>query len=222
MWASVLERPTDLIIVAAAAAQTRDALDALHRAELAYAKQLWESVDGPTLHSAWDNQVVAIRNRGLSLRSPAGLAARPEMVQHTTVSKSLSKTIFDRDRYRCRYCDIPVVTEWANGDIAQLITAFPDLTPDVSVVNGALKGGGKRGRLLNCDRQKWLWLTASADHVFPASRGGPTITENLVTACAGCNYGKADWTLEELNVRDPRSTDSVPPLTDHNHLSADV
>lgn len=35
-----------------------------------------------------------------------------------------------------------------------------------------------------------------ADHVQPASKGGPTTLENLVTACIDCNLGKSDSPLE--------------------------
>lgn len=34
-----------------------------------------------------------------------------------------------------------------------------------------------------------------ADHVIPESKGGPTILDNLVTACIDCNLGKSDKLL---------------------------
>jgi 5-methylcytosine-specific restriction endonuclease McrA len=35
------------------------------------------------------------------------------------------------------------------------------------------------------------------DHVIPQSKGGPTVIDNLVTACLDCNIGKSDKTLEQ-------------------------
>lgn len=35
------------------------------------------------------------------------------------------------------------------------------------------------------------------DHVFPASRGGPSTEDNLVVACVSCNGSKRDKTPEE-------------------------
>jgi 5-methylcytosine-specific restriction endonuclease McrA len=35
-----------------------------------------------------------------------------------------------------------------------------------------------------------------ADHVIPASRGGPTNIDNLVTACLDCNLGKSDKLIQ--------------------------
>jgi hypothetical protein len=40
--------------------------------------------------------------------------------------------------------------------------------------------------------------------------GGLTNAENLVTACWSCNFGKADYTLEEIGLEDPRLR---PPKT---------
>lgn len=34
-----------------------------------------------------------------------------------------------------------------------------------------------------------------ADHVIPRSKGGPTLIDNLVTACVDCNLGKSDKLL---------------------------
>ena len=82
------------------------------------------------------------------------------------------------------------MTQWQNGDIPKLVEAFPDVTRWLTVVDGSLNGNGKGGALTNCDVAKWLWITAVADHVQPASDGGPTEMHNLITACGGCNYGK--------------------------------
>jgi hypothetical protein len=44
-----------------------------------------------------------------------------------------------------------------------------------------------------------------ADHVLARKRGGPTNEENLVASCFACNYGKANFTCEELGIRNPLS-----------------
>ncbi len=43
------------------------------------------------------------------------------------------------------------------------------------------------------------------DHLLPHSRGGDNSLSNVVATCAGCNYGRMDYTLEELGLIDPRS-----------------
>jgi len=45
---------------------------------------------------------------------------------------------------------------------------------------------------------------AVADHVIPRKRGGRTDRGNHVTACYPCNFGKAEYGLEELRLQAPR------------------
>src|SRR5689334_23446336 len=39
------------------------------------------------------------------------------------------------------------------------------------------------------------------DHVIPRSRGGESVWENVVTACAPCNHQKGDRTLEQVGMQ---------------------
>ena len=48
------------------------------------------------------------------------------------------------------------------------------------------------------------------DHVIPRSKGGDSVWENVVTACAPCNLRKGDRLLEEVSMSLPR-----PP--EHRH-----
>ncbi len=41
---------------------------------------------------------------------------------------------------------------------------------------------------------------ATLDHLLPRSRGGLSVTANLVLACQECNTDKADLTLEEYRL----------------------
>ncbi len=58
-----------------------------------------------------------------------------------------------------------------------------------------LKGGrcGYCGVELKKDEITW-------DHIYPRNLGGPTITNNLVAACATHNNEKANMTLEEYKI----------------------
>ena len=161
--------------------------------------QAWMVAD---LLARWDSQTARGRI-GYRFGDPPR-PPNPSGCRKATVSSRLSALVFRRDGYRCCYCQIPVVTQWMNGDIPKLVTHFPEATPGIRVANGCLVGSGKGGALCNRDAAKWLWIIAAADHVFPASGGGDSSMENLVTSCGGCNYSKTAWTLEQLRVRDPR------------------
>ena len=113
------------------------------------------------------------------------LLPRAERDRRTSATTEL--TVFRRDGWRCRFCGIQVVGPKAR---ARLTALLPDAAPW-----GA------------ADRQKHaalLGLVAVADHVVPWSRGGRSEAANLVTACGACNYGRNNWTLDEVGVRDPR------------------
>lgn len=56
----------------------------------------------------------------------------------------------------------------------------------------------------------YLVLCATLDHVVPHSLGGRTIEENLVSSCWPCNYGKMNYTLEQIGLDDPRSRSPLP------------
>ena len=45
---------------------------------------------------------------------------------------------------------------------------------------------------------------AQVDHVVPWNVGGTTDPSNLVTSCWACNYGKHNFTLDQIRVADPR------------------
>ena len=47
-----------------------------------------------------------------------------------------------------------------------------------------------------------LWL--QYDHVVPHSAGGENTLDNLIITCSACNYGKMNYTVEELGLLDPR------------------
>lgn len=48
-----------------------------------------------------------------------------------------------------------------------------------------------------------MW--AQYDHVLPYTRGGSNELDNLVVTCAPCNFGRMQYTLEEVGLLDPRS-----------------
>ena len=50
------------------------------------------------------------------------------------------------------------------------------------------------------------------DHVIPRSRGGDSVWENVVTACAPCNLRKGDRLPEEVAMSLPRPPRAPAPV----------
>ena len=57
------------------------------------------------------------------------------------------------------------------------------------------------------------------DHVVPRSRGGESVWENVVTACAPCNHRKGSRTLEEARMKLLRTPRAPAPVL-FIHLAA--
>jgi 5-methylcytosine-specific restriction endonuclease McrA len=102
--------------------------------------------------------------------------------------------IFTRDGWRCRYCGTRVIYKKAR-----------------SILTAMLPNEARWGRANSQKHCALAALTASLDHIVGHSRGGTNECSNLVTACGPCQYGRNDWSLEEVGFNDPRIR---PPILD--------
>lgn len=116
------------------------------------------------------------------------------------ISKAVRSIVLARDGYKCRYCGLPVIDARIRKQ-AHLL--YPDAVPWDSRDNKNQHAG------FQC-----LWL--QYDHVEPHSHGGRSDPDNVVIACASCNYGKDRFTLRQLRLIDPR--DTPPASSKYNGL----
>lgn len=111
-------------------------------------------------------------------------------------NKSFSKfekSLFERDNLHCRYCGSNVV---AKKDFKVLQSVVGEEVLPLEGTNAGRSG-------------YYLMFCATLDHVIPHSLGGQTDKDNLVTSCWSCNYGKSNFTLEQIGLDDPFSR---PPV----------
>ena len=97
-----------------------------------------------------------------------------------------------RDGYHCRFCGIPVIRSEVRQRIRKV---YPE----------ALRWGDANAQQHAAFQLMWAY----ADHVIPHARGGDSNIANLVITCAGCNFGRRHYTLEEVGVVDPRDREPV-------------
>jgi len=99
-------QPGDLASIAASSAATRAAIDALDSGDHDLAARLW-GLDGPALLYIWDRWNTRAREVG-----PRWNQTPSEPVGPRTqgVPTALCTRVYERDRYRCRYCGIHVFT----------------------------------------------------------------------------------------------------------------
>jgi 5-methylcytosine-specific restriction endonuclease McrA len=124
------------------------------------------------------------RMRRLAIPQPqyAGEVDRP-------LSRPIERWVFERDTYYCRYCGTRVV--------AKTVLAALENVVGQSVFSSSTNTNSK-------DHGIVLVFKAVADHVVPRRLGGRTDLDNLVTACQACNYGKFNYTIDQLGLSDPR------------------
>jgi 5-methylcytosine-specific restriction endonuclease McrA len=98
------------------------------------------------------------------------------------------KKLIERYGYHCAFCGIPLVRKEVRERFRHRYPALPIW--------------GRR----NVDQHaafQALWL--QYDHVIPHAVGGTNDLDNLIVTCAGCNYARMDYTLDEMGLEDPRT-----------------
>ncbi len=129
-----------------------------------------------------------------SVREIANGPARGIKLGPRMPPKSVERELYSRDGYRCRFCGVKGVVP----EVRQLLTKeFPD----------AARWGGSRAT----EHHAFQVMLLSPDHVLPYTRGGSSGIENLVAACYPCQFGRNEFTLEEVGISDPRER---PPIVD--------
>jgi 5-methylcytosine-specific restriction endonuclease McrA len=134
---------------------------------------------------------VHAQNSGRFRAMHFGLEPKPDVIDKDPVKTfaSIERELMERDGHTCQYCRMPVLPG----------SAFTKFRDQVGADNFQTVGTNAQRHGIK------LVFSGTLDHVEPHSRGGRTTPENLVTCCWPCNYGKAEYTLAELGLLDPRS-----------------
>ena len=123
------------------------------------------------------------RYKALGKRTPVTISSHDPVKEFANFETQL----FARDNYHCRYCQSKVIP-------SKVFRAIQKIVGEESL---PLKGtnAGRSGY--------YLMFCATLDHVIPHSLGGRTKVAHLVTCCWSCNYGKTNYTLDQLGLVDP-------------------
>lgn len=175
-----------------AAALLDRAADAHLEGNAMLAEELIRRADIPTLF-AWTDSIWGRHDQDLH-RVRELPAAPPTMPVHARLQPRMPtaatrRALVERDGHHCRFCGIPVISREVRS---MLRLAYPL----------ALRWGrtnSEQHRAFQC-----MWR--QYDHILPHGRGGDSSIQNMVVTCAPCNFGRVDYTLEEVGLMDPRQT----------------
>jgi 5-methylcytosine-specific restriction endonuclease McrA len=165
------------------------AADLIRRSDLRFLEDYRYKVAGPldpAIHRIAKFPVYARSSQTMGRRMP---------------TMAVTREVFARDGYRCRFCGSKVIVKEARK---VFINALP------TVVRWA---GTNRGCHFGL-----AVLSASIDHVVPFQRGGRSEDlANLVTACNPCQFGRGHCLLDEVELEDP--TKYAPVIDDWDGLT---
>ncbi len=103
------------------------------------------------------------------------------------VSATMRIQIGERDGWRCRYCELPLV--WEGFFRTLFAVEFIGMGDSVNDL--------------------WRIFGQSPDHVVPVAAGGTNAPTNVVSACGSCNYSKSACLLGELGLDEPWARDPI-------------
>jgi hypothetical protein len=126
------------------------------------------------------------RNAFAQLAGQPPFLSRSDRPQPRMPTQLTQLTVLQRDGHHCRFCGIPVISD----KIRKLAQAsYPEAVP------------WGRTNISQHAAFQCMWL--QLDHLLPNSRGGTSDPENVVVACAPCNFGRMEATLAEAQILDP-------------------
>lgn len=142
------------------------------------------------LESIWGKGSPYVRYRSIPEAPP--ILAKSERIESRMPTSTEKIALHRRDRFNCRFCGIPVVRSEVRKHLHLL---YPEAIP--------------WGRTNATQHAAFQALWAQYDHILPHARGGTNVLENMVLTCAACNFGRMNYTLEEVGLDDPRNREPV-------------
>lgn len=185
-----------LLLAAVEKHRSGDFAGAAESLERANDKEVWSYTD-----AAWGRGAAARYAFQKDAASPPRFSLE-ERPQPRMPNVSTRRAAVARDGYHCRFCGIPVIDPTVRHLFSK---AYP------TVVRWGSTNDSQHAAF------QCMWL--QFDHLLPNSRGGTSDLENIVVACAACNFGRMEATLYEARILDPLSL--TPPIIWDGHAEWD-
>lgn len=175
-------------------AATKTARETARRRQLAVAHAAARAVDWTALEWFWIEGGLEWERRHDSSAHGDFDGARA----NPNIPAALKRAVAARDGYRCRYCQIRVVTSATLRELELLLPAALPVWP------------AEMGPTAVTAHAAECVLRLTWDHVTPRAAGGTNTEDNIVVSCGTCNYSKGSCTLDELSLRNPFEREPLP------------
>ena len=140
--------------------------------------------------SIWGNNSPHVKYRPVEGTPP--VIPKEQRVKARMPTAAEKHDLHQRDGYHCRFCGIPVIRQEVRARIRKVYPL-------------ALS----RGRRNKDQHAAFQAMWAQYDHLLPHARGGGNDLTNIVVTCAPCNFGRMNFTLEEVGLIDPMTREHV-------------
>lgn len=174
--------------ISQAAQYLEEAVSAYFAGQMEEAGRLIRLADMPAIRewtdSIWGSSSPYVQYRPSVDSIP--LILTQDRVKARMPSSAIKAELHKRDGYHCRFCGIPVIRKEVRVKMMKL---FPN---SVSWTN---RNTGQHAAF------QAMW--AQYDHILPHARGGTNELDNMVITCAPCNFGRMNYTLDEVGIAHP-------------------
>lgn len=140
--------------------------------------------------SLWGKSSPYLQYRFVANAPPVIERVRREKVRMPTLLEK--QLLHARDGYNCRFCRIPLIRKEVRERLRE---SYPE----------ALLWG--TANIAQHAALQAMWV--QYDHVLPHARGGTNKLDNILVVCAPCNFGRMNFTLEEVGLADPRMQEPI-------------
>ena len=150
------------------------------------ADELIRTADMPEIYR-WLKPIWSDNERHVVIRDQKRAPGKAPRLKARMPTVAEKEQVRKRDRYNCRFCGMPVIRSEVR---ARIRLAYPS----------SARWGRKESEQHAAFQAMW----AQYDHSVPHAMGGTNDLDNIVLACAACNFGRGSYSLEEVGLADPR------------------
>jgi hypothetical protein len=177
--------------IAEAARYLDEGVSAHLNKNIALADELIRQANMPAIR-AWSESIWG-KNTGFLPKSGGAGSIQKQLRAKERMPTPVQKAeLLLRDGYHCRFCGIPVIRTEIRKRIHSI---YPEALP-----------WGRRNIEQHAAFQA-MWV--QYDHLVPHASSGTHDLDNIVITCGPCNFGRMQYSLEEVGLIDPRTREPV-------------